>query len=210
MLIKFCGIKKKKDFLNCINLKIDAVGFVFYKKSIRYINPNKVLSILSSFKKKIFYPLKFGVFYKPKFNYFLKIYNKLDLDFYQICGNSIDKKIKNKRFEKKIIRSFGINKKNSFKLIEKINNSDRDIFFIDNFSKEGGGTGKKFPWKYIKLIKKKIFVSGGIKKENIKKIISYKPYGIDISSGIEKKPGIKSIELMKCIVKIFREKIHFS
>ncbi|UOQ38008.1 Phosphoribosylanthranilate isomerase [Candidatus Vidania fulgoroideae] len=205
-LIKFCGLKRRRDFLKCISLKVDAVGFVFYKKSDRYISIRKAKKIIGDYKS-ITFPQKIGVFYKPSISLLKKVEKENFIDLYQICGNNLDKRVKGylKKKKKKYIRSFNIKKENSFNLIRKINKSKKKIFFIDSYSKNKGGSGKTFNWSYINFIKKKIFVSGGINLKNLKEILSYKPFGIDISSGIEKKDGFKDKKLMKKIVKIVNE-----
>ncbi|UOQ27865.1 Phosphoribosylanthranilate isomerase [Candidatus Vidania fulgoroideae] len=205
-LIKFCGLKRRKDFLNCISLKIDAVGFVFYKKSSRYVSIKKAKKITKGYNN-ITFPQKIGVFYKPSVDLLKKIEKENFIDFYQICGNKLERGVKKylKKKKKKYIRSFNIKKKNRFNIIRKINKSKKKIFFIDSYSKNKGGSGKAFDWSYINFIKKRIFVSGGINLRNIKEILSYKPFGIDVSSGIENKEGFKNKTLMKKIVKIVNE-----
>ncbi|MGX7583068.1 phosphoribosylanthranilate isomerase [Candidatus Vidania fulgoroideorum] len=200
-LIKFCGLKNKEDFLKCVYLNVYAVGFIFYKKSKRFVNFKKVKKILSNYKHN--FPKKIGVFCNPNYSFIKKVNKNLNLDFFQICGNKINKKIKKKiKHNNKYIRSFGIYKENFVNVVKKINNSKKKIFFVDNFCKNGGGTGNVFLWRYINLIEKKIFVSGGINLGNIKNLIlSYKPFGIDISSGIEKK-NKKSFSVMKKIVNL--------
>ena len=71
-----------------------------------------------------------------------------------------------------------------------------DYFLFDTYTKSYGGSGKAFDWKLIKNIlnKKKSFLSGGLNAGNIKEAYSLKPYCLDISSGVELKPGVKSTE----------------
>ena len=79
-------------------------------------------------------------------------------------------------------------------------------FLLDNYKKgKYGGTGEKFNWNFIEIMKKfnkPYFVAGGLNPENIGELlIKYKPYGIDISSGVEEKPGKKSPEKIKNLFK---------
>ncbi len=70
-----------------------------------------------------------------------------------------------------------------------------------------GGNSKKFDWKLLKNIKinKPWFISGGINANNIMQIKNYViPYGIDISSGVEVKKGIKSNKKIESIVNLLR------
>ena len=68
-----------------------------------------------------------------------------------------------------------------------------------------GGNAKSFDWSILKNvnISKPWFISGGINKNNINKLLeNLNPYGIDISSGVEDRPGIKNINKIREIVKI--------
>ena len=102
-----------------------------------------------------------------------------------------------KKFEVKIIKSVGIKNKDDFDKIKKVLNADYFLFdYKPEISELPGGNARKFNWSLLKNVKisKPYFISGGININNvgeIKKIII--PYGIDISSGVEEKPGIKSL-----------------
>ena len=83
-----------------------------------------------------------------------------------------------------------------------------DFFLFDYKSKKNelpGGNAKSFKWSILKdkNIAKPWFISGGINKNNINKLLeNITPYGIDISSGVEDRPGIKNTNKIKEIVKI--------
>ena len=81
---------------------------------------------------------------------------------------------------------------------------------IDSFSEDSvGGTGKRIDTEIVKSakIEKPFFIAGGITAENIAEIIrDTKPYGVDISSGIET-DGFKDLQKMKKIMEILREDI---
>ncbi len=70
-----------------------------------------------------------------------------------------------------------------------------------------GGTGKTFDWKLIpKEIKNNLIIAGGLNSNNITSLIkSYKPYGVDLASGVESKPGKKDITELKHFLKIVDE-----
>jgi phosphoribosylanthranilate isomerase len=133
------------------------------------------------------------------------IIKKLKFDFVQLCGEEKIKDIKKIRSAKiiKVIRP-----KNKKDMTTKIKKYEKyiDYFLIDTYKKGFyGGTGEKFNWDFINIIKKSkkpYFVAGGITPENIGELlIKYKPYGIDINSGIEKSYGKKSIKKLKLLFK---------
>ena len=139
----------------------------------------------------------------------VNIINKTKLRYIQLHGKEDDKYILNlkKEFNLNIIKRLGVNNINDFKKMEKLSHSD---YFLFDYKPRGnelpGGNAKKFDWSMLRKIKinKPFFLSGGININNIGEIKNNLiPYGIDISSGVEEKPGIKSktkiIEILKKI-----------
>ncbi|MGN1480549.1 phosphoribosylanthranilate isomerase, partial [Porcipelethomonas sp.] len=91
--------------------------------------------------------------------------------------------------------------------IKAADNTDADCLLLDSFSKSGyGGTGKTADWSIIRNteIKKPFFLAGGLNTENIPDALkAVKPYGIDISGGIETN-GVKDREKIKNIMELIR------
>ncbi|MGX7582917.1 phosphoribosylanthranilate isomerase [Candidatus Vidania fulgoroideorum] len=193
--IKFCGIKKKSeiDFLSNFG-GVDFLGFVFYKKSKRYINLKNAILLINSIK--FFY--KVGVFVNPSKKYILKILKNVNLNLIQYNG---EEKINFCEDIKKItnVPYIKVNRINkiSKKTIKKFNRIEDKYLFLDS-NKHYGGKGVMFNWKNLeKINNKKIIVSGGLDYKNVKKLVrKYKPYCVDVSTGIEIN-NRKSIKLMK-------------
>ena len=106
----------------------------------------------------------------------------------------------------KIIKSIGINNKDDLRKMEDLQLADYFLFdYKPKINELPGGNAKRFDWSLIQNIKinKPWFISGGINVNNIeeinKKLI---PYGIDISSGVEEKPGIKSSHKIDALLEI--------
>ena len=95
----------------------------------------------------------------------------------------------------KIIKSISINSNNDLNKIDKYESVDYFLFDYKPLKDElPGGNSKSFDWNIIKnlKIKKKWFLSGGINTNNIKQIVDdINPFGVDLSSGVEKELGIK-------------------
>ncbi|MGX7589719.1 phosphoribosylanthranilate isomerase [Candidatus Vidania fulgoroideorum] len=194
--IKFCGIRRRKEVINCIRLGVDYIGFIFYKRSFRYISPTIVRSITNGICSDSCIPYKVGVFVNPSYNYIrdcvlksgidiIQVYFKVgNPDFSRICSNY------------KLIHCIGINDNisNSVSIINKSN----DIFLIENISPRYGGTGISFNWDIISSLKRRnIIVSGGLNYINVRHLISkYNLYAVDVSSGIEFNRK-KSFKLMR-------------
>ncbi len=198
--IKICGITNKKDALAAASFGAWAVGFIFYKKSPRYVDPKVAKKIIKDLPKKI---IPVGVFVNETASNIKNIIRDCGLKALQLHGDetpSFCKKFK----DLKTIKAFRIRNKNDFKKVLKYKT---DYFLFDTY-KQGffGGTGKVFSWDSIKDAKisaKKIILSGGLNPKNIKEAISsVKAYAFDVSSGIEKRPGKKCQRLMKSLFKV--------
>jgi phosphoribosylanthranilate isomerase len=203
--VKICGITNLEDTLKIAKLKPDALGFVFYKKSPRYVSVAKALQIIWHLPRKI---KKVGVFVNEKENNIKDIASSLKLDILQFHGDESPEFCK--RFKNyKVLKSIRIKDKFSLKNIKR--NPVWGILF-DTYNKNlFGGTGKKFNWDLIRDIKldnKKIFLSGGLNVKNVKSAIKVlKPDWVDVSSSVEIRPGKKDINKVKKFIEIVRKSL---
>lgn len=193
--VKVCGITREKDGKSAVRYGADMLGFIFYKKSPRYISVLQAKKIINSISPTIF---RVGVFVNDDRNKILEIAKKLSLDFIQLSGN-----------ENKSDISFL--SKNGFKIIKTIpvaaqvdidraKNINADIIHLDCADRKlYGGSGRQFNWN-LKVPKsnKNIMLAGGINSGNVVKgITRYMPLIIDVNSGVEYKQGFKSDKLLK-------------
>jgi len=194
--IKICGINEIKIIDCCINNGIEYCGLIFYEKSPRFVNIELAVKIINYVKNRKIIPV--GVFFNTPLNEIKKIIEKTCLRHIQLHGNEDNNYINHlkKEFDIKIIKSIGINNKDDLEKMNDLQLSDYFLFdYKPKISELPGGNAKKFDWSLLQNVKinKPWFISGGINISNIeevnKKLI---PYGIDISSGVEEKPGIKS------------------
>ena len=200
MKIKVCGITNIEDAQLCSNLGADAIGFIFYKKSKRYIEPEKAYEII---KRLPPFVIKVGVFVNEKSQTINEISKNIKLNMVQLHGeetqNDIDK------INLPVIKAFRVT--NNFNYL-KLNEYKNCSFLLDSFDKdEYGGTGKKFMWQNIPTeIRKKIILAGGISPRDLKYIFDeVKPYAVDVSSSLEVKPGKKDKAILKKFFKIYNE-----
>lgn len=197
--VKICGITNVKDAIFCEKMGANALGFIFYKNSKRFIMPEdakKIISILSPFTVKV------GVFVSNSPFEINEIANKLKLNLVQLHGDETPEFIDKIDFP--VIKSFRINGEFDFGTLDEYKNVS---FLFDSYSKEEfGGTGKNFNWQLIpKTLNGNFILAGGISTESIEDIF-YKinPNAIDVSSSLEKSPGIKDHKK----VEIFFQKIN--
>jgi len=187
--VKVCGITNLEDSLASFLLGADALGFVFYKKSPRYISPQKCANISAILPNKI---LRVGVFVDEKAGRVKKIARACRLDMLQFHGNESPaycRKFKGY----KVIKAFRVGKKID---PDEILRYKTYAYLFDTYSKsKAGGTGEKFNWKLLAQtakIKRIVFLSGGLTGSNVQKAVKLlKPDWVDASSSLEIRPGKK-------------------
>jgi len=194
MIIKICGIQNQDTLMCCENNSIDFFGMIFYPKSPRNItieNANKLNKISEKLNIN-----GVGVFVNKEINELEEIIKYVNLKYIQLHGSEGELYIENlKKFGVKIIKSISVSNENDLKKINNYQNAD--YFLFDYKPKKNelpGGNSKSFDWNILKSLKtdKPWFLSGGINLDNIQQIlVDINPYGVDLSSGVEKELGIK-------------------
>lgn len=187
--VKICGITNISDALLSVDSGCDALGFVFYKKSLRYISPEEARRIIQQLPKNI---IKIGVFADSQEKRIKEIAKLCKLDILQFHGHEsaqFCRKFKNY----KIIKAFRIKDRIDLQNILKYKSF---AYLFDTFTKSKiGGTGRRFNWKilrHINRIKQPIFLSGGLNAANVKRAIkTVHPDWVDVSSSVEIRPGKK-------------------
>lgn len=192
--IKFCGLTRAEDIFAANEILPEFVGFVFYRKSRRYISPENFLALKKNLDEKI---SAVGVFVDEKIFSVAEIAK--NLDFIQLHGAEDENYISELRnfTDKKIIQAFKIKTAEDLKLAEK---SFADYILLDG----GAGEGKIFDWQILKNFGRKYFLAGGLNCENISDAIKIlNPFAVDVSSGIETN-NLKDAAKMKKFAQIVR------
>jgi len=195
MRVKICGITNYEDAKFAESKGADALGFVFYKKSPRYITPQKakeIISLLPPFISKV------ALFVNETPQEIDKICEYIKADYAQIHFDANEEfytQLKTKHI--KVIRA---------KSREDVWRYPNEVRIIDAFVPEYGGSGKRVNLEWFECIdKSKIILAGGLNPDNIDEILPYGFYGVDVSSGVEKEKGKKDfIKVDKFIKKIKR------
>ena len=209
MIVKICGIKTVETLKCCENNNVNFFGMIFYNESPRNITFDDAL--LLQIKARGLSIKGVGVFVNEKINIINEYISELDLKYIQLHGeedNSFMKQLKKNKI--KIIKKISISEKKDLSDIKNYNLADYFLFdYKPNDYELPGGNAKSFDWTIIQNLKldKPWFLSGGIKLGNIKEIKSkIKPFGIDLSSGVEKELGIKD----NGIIDNFMEKLQYA
>ncbi len=200
--VKICGITNLEDALAAFFSRADALGFVFYKKSPRSIDPLKARNISRILPRGI---LRAGVFVDEKAARVKKIARLCGLDLLQFHGNE-SKQYCNKFKGYKVIKAFKVSE--GIDLAE-ISGYNTFACLFDTFSKaKTGGTGEKFNWNLLRNIDRighLVFLSGGLTAGNVSRAIKLlKPDWVDVSSAVELKAGKKDHKKIKRFIQACR------
>lgn len=186
MRIKICGITNLEDALVCQKYGVDAIGYIFYPESKRFIEPQKAAEIsrqLSPFITKV------GVFVNESAQQVNEITALAGLNAVQLHGEEGPKIIHQINYH--VIKGFRVKSDFDFKILNAYTNCS---FLLDTFNdKEYGGTGHSFNWQLIpEALRSKVILAGGISLDNIEFIWNeIKPAAVDLSSALELAPGKK-------------------
>tara|TARA_B100001093_G_scaffold503805_1_gene558702 strand:- start:1098 stop:1739 length:642 start_codon:yes stop_codon:yes gene_type:complete len=197
--IKVCGINDKISMDTSINNSVNYIGLVFYNKSPRNLSIAKARSLIQHRNKtsKIV-----ALTVNPDDAFLFEIMKYIKPDYVQLHGEETPNRCENikNKFKTSIIKGIGITYDMEINNFIKPYEEICDILILDAPSEElPGGNGKKFDWKMLKNFKpqKKWMLAGGLNIRNISEAISItKPPGIDISSGLEIKKGVKDPKLI--------------
>lgn len=203
--VKICGITNLKDAINAANSGCDGIGFVFYKKSPRYISPHKAKDIIKFLPPDI---IRIGVFANAHEKTIKRIAKLCNLNILQFHGNESPEFCE--RFSSyKIIKAFRVKNKIDLKQLIRYKTF---AYLFDTFIKSKiGGTGKNFDWslltRELAAIEKTIFLSGGLNEKNVSRAIkAVNPGWVDASSSLEINPGKKDYRKVKNFIKAAKNK----
>ena len=191
MRVKICGITNLQDALDAINAGADALGFVFYANSPRYITPLKAKEIVE--KLPPFVQIV-GLFVNENENFINEVCSESKMQLAQIID---DNEILN--YELLKVKSIKVIRVKSQKDLKNLN---KDYYLLDAFVDGFGGEGKRVALEWFENLDcSKFILAGGLTSNNLKEIKSYGFYGVDVSSGVEESKGKKSKQKMIDFVK---------
>ena len=200
--IKMCGISKVETIPAIVDAKPDYMGLVF-APSKRQVTVEQAKTLVDELHKQ--YEIKtVGVFVNETIEKLLKIAEKVKLDVIQLHGDEDESFIQTLK-EQSNVEVWKAVQVRSAADTEKWIDSSADMLLFDAYHKdERGGTGEVFDWSSLDEFERPFLLAGGIDSTNVARAIrTVRPYGIDISSGIETK-GVKDDEKIKAFTNIVR------
>jgi phosphoribosylanthranilate isomerase len=215
--IKICGLTREEDVESVLDMGVDALGFVFYNSSPRYVSPVRARDLISLCPAWV---CTVGLFVNSSREEILRISDISGINQIQLHGDELIDDCKS--LYRPVVKAIRIpvkknpNKRDYDKLFHQLIESKRYLDFcsavlLDADSSGFGGSGKSFDWNVLNevgsLFGNRWVLSGGLNIKNISSAIDlYKPPSIDVSSGVETSQngliikGVKDREKIKVFV----------
>lgn len=201
-LIKMCGMTREDDAVKAVTLGANAIGLLFYDKSPRFVSRASAAAIARAVPPEI---LKVGLFVDADAEFVRAVLDEVALDILQFHGNE----------SPAYCNSFGlpfwktVRPKSADSLPDEIAvYPDAAGILLDTWHPtKAGGTGETFDWGVLDnlVIDQHLILAGGLNPGNIREAINrVRPWAVDVCSGVEASPGIKSGELMQQFIEEVR------
>jgi phosphoribosylanthranilate isomerase len=212
--VKICGITNLEDALTAVNAGADAVGFVFYEKSPRRIGSEAVRRIVKELPSAV---EKVGVFVNQFEDSICTLADEAGLSAIQLHGDNEDPHVADlivkRRPHLKIVVGVSMRHPTPEGWAMMWRHDVVHAFLVDSGgSSKHGGTGERFDWqtgrRSIEVIATlgRVVVAGGLTPSNVTQAMHVlKPWGVDVSSGVEAEPGKKDPEKVQAFVAAVRQ-----
>jgi phosphoribosylanthranilate isomerase len=195
--VKICGLTNLPDALASVEAGADALGFVFYEGSPRFVSFATAAMII---KELPALTLKTGLFVNAPPEVVRRAIEECGLTLLQFHGDESPEYCA--QFGVKTMKAFRVQDAHS---LEPLPTYATDFWLLDAFSPDRrGGTGEKFDWELAVVARelgRPIFLAGGLTPGNVAEAIQrVRPYGVDVSSGVESTPRRKDHGLVKAFI----------
>ncbi len=202
ILFKVCGMRDTENISEVAALLPDFMGFIFYKKSPRYVGDD--FQVPFNFPSSI---KRVGVFVNENIEVIKSLVEKHKLDYVQLHGEEpvvYSSELRNSGVG--VIKVFSIDKDFDFGTTTAYE-SVVDYFLFDTKGKFYGGNAVTFDWNLLSRYNQKIpfFLSGGLNESNLGglgKLLEFNLVGVDVNSGVEVSPGFKNIQKINSVLKL--------
>lgn len=189
--VKICGITRKQDVVAAATAGADALGFVFYEPSPRYVTPEAARDLVETVPPFV---TATGLFVNPDAGFVKAVLSQVPLDLLQFHGDE----------SPEFCDSFGVRWIKAVRVRESsdIENAFRDYhhasgLLVDAWDPQKyGGTGQAFNWSLIPESRPlPLILAGGLASDNVSRAVAQvRPWAVDVSGGVESSKGIKDVE----------------
>ena len=189
--VKICGITRCQDAQLAVDAGADAIGLVFYEKSPRFVSNQQaaeICQIIPAFVSRV------ALFKDAEQALVETVLAQVDIDLLQFHGSETPEYCE--QFNRPYIKAIGMkgieHDAGFLRSSAETFQSARALLLDGHAPGEAGGSGESFDWTAISKIDTPVILAGGLTVENVRQAIDLMhPYAIDVSSGVERSPGIK-------------------
>jgi phosphoribosylanthranilate isomerase len=212
--VKICGVTNLEDALVAVEAGADAVGFVFYEKSPRCVSVEAAREIVAKLPESV---EKVGVFVNEQEDLICSVVDGAGISTVQMHGDNEDPHVADlivdRRPKTRVLAAISMHRPNPQGWAMIWRPDSVHAFLVDSgTSFKHGGTGESFDWEgaipALDDIKRigKVVAAGGLTSTNVSEAMSIlKPWGVDVASGVEARPGKKDPEKVRAFVRAVRE-----
>ena len=204
MFVKVCGITRLEDANEAVACGAGALGFVFWPKSPRFVDPYRARAIVRSLPPFI---ATVGVFVNQPAEYLNGVASLVGLSAVQLHGDETPAFAADIR--RPVIKAIAIGGGTDGAVVDGW--ADRVTLLLDaDDPQKRGGTGRTIDWTRAAALAaaRRVILSGGLTPDNVVDAIrTVRPFGIDVSSGVEQSPGIKDHDRLRALFDALTERI---
>jgi phosphoribosylanthranilate isomerase len=194
--VKICGITNLEDALMAVEAGADALGFVFFRGSPRFISPEQAAAIIRRLPPFV---QMVGLFVNEDLATVNKVVGQSGLDLVQLHGEESPDYCTG--VKRRIIKAFRVKDAST---LDDMTNYHVAACLLDAWSPAAhGGTGTTFNWDIAAraAASHRIILAGGLTPDNVAEAIAtVNPYAVDVSSGVESAPGKKDATLIRAFI----------
>lgn len=204
MKIKICGMTNLEDADGAVRAGADALGFVMYRKSPRFVEPAVARAIVAGLPPFV---LPVGVFVNEEAEKVRALMDECGFALAQLHGDESAYYCQN--LGRPALKAIRLKDRGGFlALAEFHGRANVRGFLIDAFSDHAyGGTGQTVDWTLAQEAARSvpIILAGGLNPGNVAQAVQMvRPYGVDVSSGVEQSPGKKDPDKVKAFIQAAR------
>jgi phosphoribosylanthranilate isomerase len=199
--VKICGITSVADAQAAVTAGADALGFMFYRPSSRFVSSGQAAEIIRSLPPFV---VRVGVFVDATEREVGETIEQTGINALQFHGSEGPEYIR--RFRAPVVKAFRLRDRAS---LERFTEYEGIPWLVDSFVPgQLGGTGAVCDWQLAAEAARRascLILAGGLTPSNVARAVEQvRPYGVDVSSGVEAAPGIKDPARMKAFVQAAR------
>ena len=193
--IKICGITNLEDALLATGFGANALGFIFYAKSPRSVEPEAAREIIRQLPPFV---LSVGVFVDEEAGVVQELAARVGLDWVQLHGQESPEYCRS--LGRRVLKGFRIKDEDSLEELQTYRGAVQ-AFLLDTYKKgQTGGTGETFDWELARKAQDygPIVLAGGLTADNVAQAVAAaQPQAVDVASGVEAAPGKKDPEKLR-------------